>query len=162
MSAGRNIGRDYILQIWWRSHSFYYGLSIRPSIHPSIHPPIISFPTRRSSDLWDRFHQQGKNLFRKEIRGKIGVNHFSYFLPFNPQGSDEWNQSILSRVFPLRLKMAWSGLGQKGAMGRGRPGPLLDERTGISLEECGSGSSRHRRWSPTLVFKSQICYTLTL
>lgn len=118
---------------------------MRPSDTKSVQTPLPTHPPPN----WDRFHQQGKNLFRKEIRGKIGVNHFSYFLPFSPQGLDEWNQPILSRVLPLRLKMTWSGLGQKGATDIERPDPLLGGRTGILLEECGSGSSSHRPWSPT-------------
>lgn len=129
---------------------------VRSSDTKLVQTPLPTHPTPN----WDRCHQQGKNLFRKEIRGKIGVNHFSCFLLFSPRGSDGWNQSILSRVLPLRLKMAWSGLGQKGANGRGRPGPLLDERTGISLEE--RGCLRVDPGAQPFGFKSQICHTLTL
>lgn len=88
------------------------------------------------------FISRGKNLFRKEIRGKIGVNHFSciFDCSFSPQGSDGWNQPILSGILPRRLRA-------EGAKGRERPSSLLDEEIRISLEECDS--LRHRPWSRT-------------
>ena len=90
----------------------FLGRYVRPSDTKSVQTLL---PTRPPPN-WDRFHQQRKNLFRKEIRDKIGVNLFScdFDCSFSLQGSDGWNQPILSGVLPRRLKIAWSGLGKKG------------------------------------------------
>lgn len=45
MSVGKNMQRDYTLQIWQGNHSFNYGLSIHPPFYLSIYPSVIFLST---------------------------------------------------------------------------------------------------------------------
>lgn len=82
----------------------------------------------------NRLHQEEKNRLRKEIRGKIGVNHVSCVFPCSAHKAQRDEPGLCCLWFFL-WDVRWPGLGQGQRQNNHPPKPINRKKAGISLEE---------------------------